>query len=309
MAALAASRRLLQLRPELELCLRSRALIPFPSWYLSALGPSRFIGIIFHSLLKRFRAKGAVRFRHATPARMLVSCRQGGYGERNAAKNRQPRRQSPDEPLTHGEDDDSTAVEYMGKHFGDELGQLSLGEEESDDVVCGISESIVRDVVKAAVDLLAARSFTVSELRKKLRAKKFPDNAVDSVIANFKSRGLLNDGYYAESFSRSRWLSSTWGPRRIKQALLQKGVPDGVVDQATRRVFQDGDGHSNHSTYGISQDSMDRLFAQAAKQWQRGQSLPLDNRRARVVRWLQYRGFSWAVTNAIVRKLEAQHPP
>jgi len=27
------------------------------------------------------------------------------------------------------------------------------------------------------------------------------------------------------------------------------------------------------------------------------------------VRWLQYRGFNWAVTNAIVRKLEAQHPP
>ncbi|KAG8066621.1 hypothetical protein GUJ93_ZPchr0004g38895 [Zizania palustris] len=286
MAALAASRRLLQLRPELELCLRSRALIPFPSW-----------------------TKGAVRFRHATPARMLVSCRQGAYGERNAAKNRQPRRLSSDEPLTHGKDDDGSAVEYMGKHFGDELGQLSLGEEESDDVVCGISESIARDVEKAAVDLLASRAFTVSELRKKLRAKKFPDNAVDSVVANFKSRGLLNDGYYAESFSRSRWLSSTWGPRRIKQALLQKGVPDGVVDEATRRVFQDGDGHSNHATHGISQDSMDRLFAHAAKQWQRGLLLPPDNRRARVVRWLQYRGFSWAVTNAIVRKLEAQHLP
>jgi hypothetical protein len=33
-------------------------------------------------------------------------------------------------------------------------------------------------------------------------------------------RGLLNDGFYAESFSRSRWMSSTWGPRRIKQASI-----------------------------------------------------------------------------------------
>jgi hypothetical protein len=33
-------------------------------------------------------------------------------------------------------------------------------------------------------------------------------------------RGLLNDGYYAESFSQSRWQSSTWGPRRIKQASI-----------------------------------------------------------------------------------------
>jgi len=153
------------------------------------------------------------------------------------------------------------------------------------------------------------RAFTVSELRKKLKSKKYPVDAVDAVVADFKSRGLLNDGSYAESFSRSRWISSTWGPRRIKQALRQKGVPEAEVDQATRRVFQDGHGHGKEATYGISKASMDHLFAQASKQWQRGQNLTLENRRGRIVRWLQYRGFNWAVTNAIVKKLEAQHPP
>ncbi|XP_040378874.1 uncharacterized protein LOC102706745 isoform X1 [Oryza brachyantha] len=280
MAALAASRRLLHLRPELGLCLRSRALIPYPCW-----------------------TKGVGRFRYEPPRRRFFCCRRGDYGEVNAAaRNKQLRRLTSDEQVTRGKDDDDAPAT-----FADGFAQLSCEEEESDDVVGGISESMVKDVEKAAVELLAARAFTVSELRKKLRAKKFPDNAVDSVITDFKSRGLLNDGYYAESFSRSRWLSSTWGPKRIKQALRQKGVPDAEVDQATRRVFQDG--HSNQTMHGISEDSLDHLFAQAAKQWQRGQSLPLENRRARVVRWLQYRGFNWAVTNAIVRKLEAQHPP
>lgn len=272
-AAMAASRRLLHLRPELGLRLRSRALIPYPSW-----------------------TKAMGRCRYEPSPRRLSSCRR-------AAKNERPWRSSSNEQLTDG---DGTA-KYMGRNFPDEFAQLSLEEEESDDEVHGISETMVKDVEKAAVELLAGRAFTVSDLRKKLRAKKFPDNAVDSVIADFKSRGLLNDGYYAESFSRSRWLSSTWGPKRIKQALRQKGVQDAEVDQATRRVFQDG--HSNQTMYGISEDSMDHLFEQAAKQWQRGQSLPLENRRARVVRWLQYRGFNWAVTNAIVRKLEAQKPP
>jgi len=86
-------------------------------------------------------------------------------------------------------------------------------------------------------------------------------------------------------------------------------VPEAEVDQATRRVFQDGHGHGKEATYGISKASMDHLFAQASKQWQRGQNLTLENRRGRIVRWLQYRGFNWAVTNAIVKKLEAQHPP
>jgi hypothetical protein len=35
--------------------------------------------------------------------------------------------------------------------------QFSFEEEESDDVVCEISESLVRDVEKAAIELLAAR--------------------------------------------------------------------------------------------------------------------------------------------------------
>jgi hypothetical protein len=34
------------------------------------------------------------------------------------------------------------------------------------------------------------------------------------------NRGLVNDGLYAELFSQSKWLSSTWGPRRIKQVNL-----------------------------------------------------------------------------------------
>ena len=30
-------------------------------------------------------------------------------------------------------------------------------------------------------------------------------------------RGFINDSLYAETFSRSRWSNSSWGPRRIKQ--------------------------------------------------------------------------------------------
>ncbi|CAM0902330.1 unnamed protein product [Alopecurus aequalis] len=266
MAALAASRRLLHLRPELELCLRSRSLTLFSC-----------------------RAKGAGGVRHAPPQRSLVTCRQGSLDEGSAYAAKHNARPSPDEQFL----------------------QLALeeGGEDDDDVVSGISESVVQDVKKSAIALLAVRAFTVSELRKKLCGKNYSVDTVDSVIADFKSRGLLNDGYYAESFSRSRWQSSTWGPRRIKQALRQKGVPDAEVDQATRSVFQDTRGDEEQTTHGLSKASMDHLFAQASKQWQRGGSLPLEKRRARIVRWLQYRGFNWAVTNSIVRKLEAQHPP
>nr|XP_051219465.1 uncharacterized protein LOC127336665 isoform X2 [Lolium perenne] len=230
MAALAASRRLLHLRPDLEFCLRSRA-------------------------LTLFRAKGAGGVRHAPPRRRLVSFRQCSSNEGNAYAAKNNPMQSPDEQFL----------------------QLSLEEGEGDGTVGGIGESVLQDVKKSAIELLAIR-------------------------------GLLNDGYYAESFSRSRWQSSTWGPRRIKQALRQKGVPEAEADQATRSVFQDVQGDEEQMAHGFSKASMDHLFAQASKQWQRGGSLPVEKRRARIVRWLQYRGFNWAVTNNIIRKLEAQHP-
>ncbi|XP_066349797.1 uncharacterized protein [Miscanthus floridulus] len=230
------------------------------------------------TLLSPSRADGMARCWREPPRRKLVTFRQGAFEEGNAARDKAV--PIPDELLGHCKDANGRALdlEPIGKNSANESLQFSFEEEESDDVVCEISESLVRDVEKAGIELLAAR-------------------------------GLLNDGFYAESFSQSRWLSSTWGPRRIKQALRQKGVPEAEVDQATRRVFQDGHGHGKEATFGISEASMDHLFAQASKQWQRGQSLTLENRCAHIVRWLQYRGFNWAVTNSIIRRLEAQRPP
>ncbi|GJN01398.1 hypothetical protein PR202_ga18663 [Eleusine coracana subsp. coracana] len=220
-------------------------------------------------------AKGVDRLRHDPPRRKLVSCQQGVFEEKDPALDKAMT--STDAMLGHCKD--GNAAHPMENNFTDEFMQLSL--EEGSDELCGISESVMRDVQKSAIELLAARAFTVSELTKKLRSKNHPVDVVDTVVAEFKSRFL-------------------------EQALRQKGVPEAEVDQATRTVFQDG--HSNKTAYGISEASMNHLFAQASKQWQRGQSLTLENRRASVVRWLQYRGFNWAVTNAILRKLEAKHP-
>ena len=64
---------------------------------------------------------------------------------------------SPDVQLSHCKDGNGTALDPIGKNFANEFAQLSLEEEASDDLVCGISESVVRDVGKAAIELLAAR--------------------------------------------------------------------------------------------------------------------------------------------------------
>ncbi|GAV59641.1 RecX domain-containing protein [Cephalotus follicularis] len=168
----------------------------------------------------------------------------------------------------------------------------------------------MEDAERSAVELLATRAFTATELRKKLQGKRFPPEIVDAVIDDFHSRGLINDSLYAESFSRSRWSSSSWGPRRIKQALSKKGVNEAVAEKAVKMVFEEGEsGEDQELKLGMSKLSMNHLFVQASKQWLRGQDVSKETRKGRMIRWLQYRGFNWGVISFVLKKLESSHPP
>ncbi|KAB5521953.1 hypothetical protein DKX38_026272 [Salix brachista] len=166
---------------------------------------------------------------------------------------------------------------------------------------------IMQDAEKVALGLLARRAYTAVELRKKLHGKRFPPDIVEAVIGDFQSRGLVNDGLYAETYSQSRWSSSSWGPRRIKKALFSKGVSEADTNKALKLVFEDGDSDEQESKVGLSKISMDQLLIQASKQWLRGQDVPKDTRKSRLIRWLKYRGFNWDVVNFVLKKLESQH--
>ncbi|KAJ1415517.1 Winged helix-like DNA-binding domain superfamily [Sesbania bispinosa] len=173
-------------------------------------------------------------------------------------------------------------------------------------------DKFTNDVEESAIKLLAVRALTAVELRKKLLGKRFSPNAVEAVINKFQRRGLINDRLYAESFSQSRWSSSSWGPRRIKQALFKKGVSQTDAEKAVEVVFNDNDCAGDHkSVIGLSKHAMDHLYAQASKQWFRGHNVPKETRKSRIVRWLQYRGFDWNVINIILKKLDSQeqNPP
>ncbi|KNA03747.1 hypothetical protein SOVF_206140 isoform B [Spinacia oleracea] len=162
---------------------------------------------------------------------------------------------------------------------------------------------------KMAIELLAKRAYTGVELRKKLIAKGFSVNIVEALVTDFQNRGLINDRLYAEMFSHSRWKASSWGPRRIKQALVKKGVSEGDVEKAVKLVFEDGEERDIRSSTKLSSTSLQQLYVQCSKQWQLSRNVTHEKRKARVIRWLQYRGFDWAVVSTILKKLESEFPP
>ncbi|KAL6547047.1 hypothetical protein OROMI_022768 [Orobanche minor] len=215
-------------------------------------------------------------------------------------------------------------------------------------ILYGLSpdDRVMRHIAKmVATCKKVDRAFTALELKKKLQAKRFPLDIVDAVITDFQSRGLINDCLYAETYSRSRWSSSSWGPRRIKlllwppienvlreiisgfilevsevflaiyysskaamMALSKKGISEVDVQKAIKLVFESEEGGDHDSGIAMSKLSTDQLYVQASKQWQRSRGLPQDTRKSRMVRWLQYRGFNWSVTSYVLKKLEMENP-
>nr|XP_043621799.1 regulatory protein RecX [Erigeron canadensis] len=174
-----------------------------------------------------------------------------------------------------------------------------------------VESSKSKEAEMVAVGLLAKRTYTALELKKKLLGNKFSLEVSNAVISDFQNRGLINDLLYAEAFSRSRWSSSSWGPLKIKQALTKKGVNDLDAQKAIKSVLENDepDDDDQVSRFGLSKPSMDHLFSQACKQWLRAKDLPSEKQKSRIIAWLRYRGFNWGIVSFILKKLQSEHPP
>jgi len=89
-----------------------------------------------------------------------------------------------------------------------------------------------------ALNLLAARPYSSSALRRKLGQKEYEAADADDAIRRLLDNGLLNDAKYAEQFARSKMLSTGASKRRVTQDLYRKGIKGDVATQAIATVVE-----------------------------------------------------------------------
>ncbi|MEM9208427.1 MAG: regulatory protein RecX [Pseudomonadota bacterium] len=141
-------------------------------------------------------------------------------------------------------------------------------------------------VRKKAMDLLARREYGFAELVGRLRGAGFDDDVASSAVTVLSDEGLQDDQRFAESFARSK-LGRGSGPLRIRQALLEKGLAESLVE----RTIADLD------TDWISEARQVR-----AKKF--GGQLPAEyTAQAKQMRFLQYRGFDHEQIRAAMRRV------
>ena len=139
----------------------------------------------------------------------------------------------------------------------------------------------MRSTYDRALDLLAIRARSVSELRRKLIQKGEEPAAVDEAISKLIDQKLLDDAEFARQFARSKVVGAGASRRRISAELARKGVARSVADTAIDEL---GD------TEGI--DVSAAIHRVAEKKWRSLAKLDAETARRRLYGFLARRGFN-----------------
>ncbi len=139
-------------------------------------------------------------------------------------------------------------------------------------------------VRRTAMDLLARREHGRVELARKLMRRGASAELIANALDRLTEQGLLNESRYIECFIRSR-AGAGQGPQRIREELLQRGLPRTEVEQALADAAVDWAAQL--------QDVWRRKFAA---------ELPRDAReQAKQGRFLAYRGYPLEMIGRLLR--------
>jgi regulatory protein len=94
--------------------------------------------------------------------------------------------------------------------------------------------------MKAALNMLAARSYSEGQLRDRLKAKGWAESVlVEDCIKRLKELGYVNDDSFAHSYAAYRVSSKPLGRARLARELAAKKVSHNCIDGALDLVFGD----------------------------------------------------------------------
>lgn len=149
-----------------------------------------------------------------------------------------------------------------------------------------------RSLLARGVDLLSRREHSVKELREKLLMKlnegETPED-VEAALVTLQQKGYLSDARYAEVRVRSR--AGRFGNYRLLQELSQAGVDASEAREALSTLEPEEK---------RAQEVWERRFGRA----------PLDDKeRAKQLRFLTSRGFSFDAAKRVVSNAENDLEP
>jgi regulatory protein len=110
--------------------------------------------------------------------------------------------------------------------------------------VAGLEEQMALEAKRLhaydrALNMLAFRARSSSELARSLQRKGEEKPHVDWAIDRLREQGLLDDAAFARSFARAKVVDGKQSRRRVQQHLARKGVSRSLSDEAIDTVIDE----------------------------------------------------------------------
>lgn len=135
---------------------------------------------------------------------------------------------------------------------------------------------------QSALDYLAHKPRTETEVRRKLARADVSQSVADDVISRLYELSYLDDEAYARDYVRNRFSSKKYGPERIRRELRKRGVDRHIIDEAVHDHFSDIDiketarGHAEKRWAQLSDEDDPRRRKQKLYRYLRRRGFPSD---------------------------------
>lgn len=157
-----------------------------------------------------------------------------------------------------------------------------LSEEQYQDIYDGI---LKKRAIRRAMYLLKSMDRTEHQIREKLRENLYPQEAIDAAVAYVSSYRYVDDQDYARRYVDAK--SRTKSRRKIEQELSGKGVSKEQIEEAVQSAECDDR----------------KLIREIVLKKGRNIDLQDQKEKQKLIRHLQYKGFSWEDIRSVMEHL------
>lgn len=116
--------------------------------------------------------------------------------------------------------------------------QLKLNQEISEDLLSLLlAEDQKYQVKQSALNFLSRRHHSRSELRAKLKQKKFPTDLIEQTLDSLEQNNFLDDLSFARIFTDEKIKSKNWGKNKVKAELIKRGISSKIISAVQEEKF------------------------------------------------------------------------
>lgn len=167
---------------------------------------------------------------------------------------------------------------------------LKVGQQISEDYLNEIIRAeLVNKAKERALKLLDYRKRSISEVEQRLKKADYEADIIKEVINSLEDMGFLDDEDFAQSWIDSRISGKGMGKNRVKWELRQKGVDDGIAEEALSLVDSDSE--------------FDTAMESAQRRWHKDHDPDVRVKKKHLASYLGRLGFKWETVNRVLNAL------